>query len=151
MSTSFSARITRTPHLGARRLRVLATGGAVLAGLAVWVVAEAGLATDLRQPAFASGELPQPLGAPLVATTSAAGAVLGWLLLAALERLTPRARTVWTVIATVGLLVSLGGPLSGHGIGAANRLILVVMHLAVGAVVIPLLYRSSRPRAARGG
>jgi hypothetical protein len=44
------------------------------------------------------------------------------------------------------LILSLGGPLSGEGIGTANKLALVSMHLAAGAVLIPFLFRSARLR-----
>jgi hypothetical protein len=68
----------------------------------------------------------------------------GWALLALLERLT--ARTIWTVTA---LLASLGGPLSRSGITAANRAVLVLPHLAVGAVLIPALRSTAASRAGR--
>jgi hypothetical protein len=50
------------------------------------------------------------------------------------------------VVSTAVLILSLGGPLSGEGIATANKLALVSMHLAAGAVLIPLLYRSARLR-----
>jgi hypothetical protein len=62
---------------------------------------------------------------------------------AGLERLTPRARRVWLVVALVGLAVSLMPPLAGTGVGTANRIVLLLMHLAVAAVFISVLYRTS--------
>jgi hypothetical protein len=47
-------------------------------------------------------------------------------------------------------VLSLGTPLSGTGITAANRAVLVLMHLAVGGVLIPALYRTSPSRARKG-
>jgi hypothetical protein len=50
------------------------------------------------------------------------------------------------VVSTTVLILSLGAPLSGEGIDTANKLALVSMHLAAGAVLIPLLYRTARLR-----
>jgi hypothetical protein len=47
------------------------------------------------------------------------------------------------------LVASLGGPLSGSGITAANRAVLVLPHLAVGTVLIPALRRTAASRAGR--
>jgi hypothetical protein len=82
-----------------------------------------------------------------VVISAAAASLAGWGLLAVLERFTARARTVWTVIAALAMLVSLGAPLSGTGITGANRAWLALMHVAVGAVFIPLLARTSRSRS----
>ena len=70
----------------------------------------------------------------------------GWGFMAVLERLTARARRVWLVIAVAALVLSLGTPLAGVGVTLANRLVLMLMHLAVGSVLIPALYRSSPRR-----
>jgi len=40
-------------------------------------------------------------------------------------------------------------PLSGSGVSEANRIVLMLMHLAVGAIVIAVLYRTSPGRSAR--
>ncbi len=48
----------------------------------------------------------------------------------------------------IALALSLGTPLSGTGITAANRIALLLMHLTVGAVLISAFYRTS-PRPAR--
>jgi len=50
------------------------------------------------------------------------------------------------VIAVAALVLSLGTPLAGAGVTLANRLVLMLMHLAVGSVLIPALYRSSPRR-----
>ncbi|MBA3311525.1 MAG: hypothetical protein H0U28_15980, partial [Nocardioidaceae bacterium] len=60
-----------------------------------------------------------------------------------LERVVPRhARRVWTAAAVAVLVLSLGGPLSGAGITAAIKVWLAVMHLTVGATLIPLMMRT---------
>jgi hypothetical protein len=44
----------------------------------------------------------------------------------------------------VALLLSLVTPLAGTGVGTVNRVVLMLMHLAVGCMLIPALYQSSR-------
>ncbi|MFG2090287.1 MULTISPECIES: DUF6069 family protein [unclassified Spirillospora] len=51
---------------------------------------------------------------------------------------------IWTAVATACLLLSLSGPFTGHGVSTANWLGLVLLHLAVGAVVIPALAMTTR-------
>jgi hypothetical protein len=84
------------------------------------------------------------LGRCLLASTA------GWGLLVLLERLVTRAGRVWTVVAVIVLVVSLGAPLSASGITNANKGWLVAMHLAVGAALIPLLARTAPERPGRG-
>jgi hypothetical protein len=50
------------------------------------------------------------------------------------------------VLALVALAASLAMPLSGTGVGAANRAVLVLMHVGVAAVLIPVLHRTSPAR-----
>jgi drug/metabolite transporter (DMT)-like permease len=132
-----------------RRARALAVLGAALAALLVWAVASV-LVSHLRQPAFGGGQ-PQDLSAGVVAVAAVIGGLLAWAALALIERLSTNPRRVWSVAAPLALLVSLGGPLSGAGISGANRVALVLMHIAVAAVVIPSFYRSSPARNAAGG
>jgi hypothetical protein len=117
----------------------------VLAGLAVWGIATVAFGIDVRQPAFgASSQAPDMTAAPIVLAGVVSG-LAAWLVLALLERITRHARGVWRVFATVALVASLGGPLSGQGIGVASQLVLVLMHLLVGAALIVLLPRTSPP------
>lgn len=127
-----------------RRLRVKATAGAVGAALAVWAVARFVLGIEIASPEFGPDRPSKTVGAVHVAGTALVASAAGWGLLAALERFTARARTIWTVIATGVLVFSLGGPFGGQGITTANRLALLAMHLAVGAVLIPKL-RAGNP------
>lgn len=126
------------------RARLTAVVIAVLAPLAIWTVAEVVFHIHVRAPEGFGGDI----GAQNVILASAFLSLAGWGLLALLERLTARARSVWMTIAVATLLLSLVTPLSGTGITPANRAVLELMHLAVGAVLIPALYRTS-PRAGR--
>jgi Family of unknown function (DUF6069) len=75
---------------------------------------------------------------------STTAALLGWSVLALLERLTPLGQRIWLVLAVLVLAASLPfGPLSGTGVTATDRLVLVLMHLAVAAILITGFSRSS--------
>ena len=112
----------------------------MLAALAIWVVADQLLGANLL--VRSGGGSPQSVGAGTVVAASLLAALLGWVLLAVLERRTSRARAVWTGVALVVLLLSLSGPLTG-GTTPSTTATLVLMHLTVAAVLIPTLRRSS--------
>lgn len=73
-----------------------------------------------------------------------AASLAGWLLLALLERRTRHARLAWTIIALAALAASLALPLAATTASATVGLI--VMHLTVGAAVIPAIARTARAR-----
>jgi uncharacterized protein DUF6069 len=75
-------------------------------------------------------------------------AFAGWGLLAILERRTLNARKVWTVLAVITCITSLGSPLFS-GIGADAKLGLASLHLVVGATVILGLRRTALSAAER--
>lgn len=140
---------TPVSHISAtRRRRATAALAAVLAPAAIWLVAVPLVGVDL-QVAQPSGRAPAEITLPLVLVTALAASLAGWGLLALLERLTPRARTIWTATA-VALVVSFA-PLLGPGTPTASRIVLALMHLAVAAILIPalaaaqLLLRLDRP------
>lgn len=64
-----------------------------------------------------------------------------WALIEVVERRFHRPRRVWLATGIVALGISLSAPLSGHGVGTAQRITLVCMHLVVGAVLIVMLAR----------
>ncbi|MET7804573.1 DUF6069 family protein [Micromonospora chersina] len=136
---------TTTPAVTAarparRRDRALAVLAATAATLAVWAVAVPVAGVDL---AVRSGGTEQSVTAAAVGVSTLLAGLAGWALLALLERVTARARAVWTGAAGLVLLLSLLGPLGG-GVGAAATLTLVALHLAAAAVLVPLLRRTAR-------
>ena len=74
------------------------------------------------------------VGAVAVGVTAAVAGLLGWALLAFLQRATRRGRTAWAAIASVVLLLSLAGPLGAATVGAGAAL--AALHLTVGLVLI---------------
>ena len=117
-----------------------AAGGAAAAAIA-WAVEAPllGIRLTVRFGAMA----PQTVVAGQVVGAAAVAGLLGWLLLAALDRRAARVRTTWTAAALLVLAVSLAVPLAAATTTSA-AVGLVVLHLVVGAVVIPGLASTAR-------
>jgi hypothetical protein len=141
---------TTTKHESNTRLRVrrpiraraLGVVGAAVAALTVWTTAVPLLGVDLVvRP---GGGAAQPVGPGSVVVTSLIASLLGWALLALLEHRTSRARAraIWTAMALVAMLLSLGAPITA-GVTTAAAVTLTLMHLAVAAVLIAVLRLSS--------
>jgi predicted permease len=125
------------------RTRALAVASAAVANAALWVIEVPllGLHLDIR---FGSGAAQTiALGFVIGATLSAS--LVGWALLAVLERRTASARTIWTAVAAVALIASLSLPLYA-GIAGSTKVGLAAMHLAAAAILIPTLRATSAPR-----
>ncbi len=135
----------RDPKAG--RTRALVAAGGALAAAAAWIVEVPvlGIGLSIR---FGGGHQPggshiQTIGAAQVIGVSLAAALLGWLLLTIIEKRTPHARRAWTGLALTALAASLALPLIAATTIAATAG-LIVLHVAVAAVVIPGLARTSR-------
>lgn len=106
----------------------------------IWLVAVPIIGLRLRVP----GRVGQPtleIGLPPVFVVALFASLAGWGLLALLERLTRRARGVWSVLALAVLLLSFA-MLTGPGIAPVTRLVLGLMHVAVATVLIPSLWKA---------
>jgi hypothetical protein len=126
------------------RTRAISVGGAVIVAVAVWVVAVPLLGLHLM--VRFGNAAPESVGVDFVVGASFIGSLLGWGLLAILERRTAHARTIWTVVAIAVLLVSLSLPLIA-GTTASTKVALAMMHIAVAAVLIPALRGGSATRS----
>jgi hypothetical protein len=122
-------------------LRALTVLAAIVATLVIWAVETLLLGIDLRARPV-PGAAPVVVGPAAIAFGTLLAGLVAWGLLAALERLTSRVRTVWVIVAVVALLISLAGPLGG-GVTAMAAVGLACMHLAAAAILIPLLPRSA--------
>jgi Family of unknown function (DUF6069) len=120
------------------RTRTLAVGGAVLAAVLLGLAAAA-LDVELKVDMH-NGQPPMVIGLPLIAAFSLTFSLLGWGALALLERFTERAGTVWTWLAVLMLLVSFA-PIFSAEAAPSTKTVLTLMHIAVAAVLIPLLRR----------
>lgn len=126
--TTTTAQPTRT-SLSRNAITVI---GAAVGALALWLVEIRLIGVDL---AVRTGDVVQPVtGVSVVATALVAGlaaTLSAWLL----TRLAPRrCRTVWTVLASAVLLVSLLGPLGATSPAAVVSL--VALHLLVGLALL---------------
>ncbi|GIH17926.1 DUF6069 family protein [Rugosimonospora africana] len=127
-----------TRPAAARGARPLAVAATVAATLAVWAVADplAGVRLAVR-----SGDSTRIVGPASVAVVGLVVGLAAWGLLALLERVSRRARGIWTGIALAVFVVSLAGPLGGATTAATVSL--ACLHLAAAAVLIPLLARTA--------
>ncbi|NUW33093.1 hypothetical protein HTZ77_16870 [Nonomuraea sp. SMC257] len=117
--------------------RALTVIGTAAAALAVWALAVpvAGVTLTVR-----TGGGTQTVEAVPVVVVSLLAGLAGWALLALLERRAARPRRSWTITALVVCVLSLAGPLTS-AVGAAATLVLLALHLVVGAVLITWLAR----------
>ena len=118
---------------------VTAVLGATAAAVAIWVVAT--LAGADLTVSFGPGQPIQKVTVVNVVVAALVGSLAGWGLLALLRRFAANARAIWTVIAIIFALLSLGGPLSTIS-SASTKAWLVAMHLAVATVTIVGLRRT---------
>jgi hypothetical protein len=140
-STTMDARAVPDAKHG--RGRALCAAAGVLAAALAWTVEVPLLGIHLNFR-FGAGHI-QTIAAGQVIGVTAAAALLGWLLLAVLDRRTPHARSLWTIIALVALVTSLALPLAAATTTAAAAG-LIIMHLTVGAAVIPAMAHTARTR-----
>ncbi len=138
-----SASVSAVTRIKQGRTRALWAAGGALAAALVWVVEVPLLGIHLNFR-FGAGHL-QTISIGQVIGVTVAASLLGWLLLAFLERRTPKARILWTTIALTALAASLALPLAVATTSSAVAG-LIVMHVTVGAVVIPAMARTARTR-----
>lgn len=132
---------TAAPPVKASRARALCVVGAALAAALAWNVEVRALLIHLTFR-FGAGQA-QTVAIGEVIGVTVAASLLGWLLLALLERRTPRARLLWTTIALTALAASLALPLTAATTSSAVAG-LIALHMTVGVVVIPVMARTAR-------
>lgn len=137
---------TTDPKIRARR-RLTTAVTAVVAACLVWAVGTAVLGHSLTVPQT-GGRDPMAVTLPMVLFVSAAASLLGWGLLAVLERRSMRGTRIWVGIAAAVVVVSLA-PLLAPDIATGTRIVLALLHLVVGAVLIPGMQHTSAAAAAR--
>lgn len=127
---------------GTARPRLLTVAVAAVVCALVWLVATAALDVDVTAT---TGSSETTVGLLSVLIATAVSGLLGWGLLALLERKTSSPRKVFVVIAVLVLVLSMfAGPLGGVTTGATVTL--VVLHVAAAAVLIPGLARTVQQR-----
>ena len=122
------ARVAAAPRIGARRALVVV--GTAVAALAVWALEDPIGGVDL---AVRSGGSVRHVGAGAVVGTALVVALVGWALLARLERRAKRPHRTWAIIASIVFSISLLGPTGG--VDAGSQLGLAALHIVVAAAV----------------
>jgi hypothetical protein len=131
------------PDIKQGRTRALCTAAGALAAALAWIVEVPLLGIHLNFR-FGTGHI-QTIAIGQVIGVTVAASLLGWLLLALLQRRTPYARLLWTTIALAVLAASLALPLAVATTTSAAAG-LIAMHLTVGAAVIPAMAHTARTR-----
>jgi hypothetical protein len=124
--------IRRGPSWPASRRagRAITVAAATTSALLLWSIDNwSGIALTVRQ-----GETVQSIGPAAVVIAALVAGAAAWTLLAVLERTVRHPARTYRIIASVVLLLSLAGPLTGTDLG--TRLALLGMHLTVGAALI---------------
>ncbi|MDH6115488.1 hypothetical protein P3T36_006570 [Kitasatospora sp. MAP12-15] len=139
------SRTPRPPKTAGWAVRPAAIGIGLLANLAYVLVLTDIAGYDLRTPAV-FGQPAQSILISLVIASSVVPPLLGWGLLELLERRAPRRATaIW---ATLAVLVLVGGlPYNGAGVTPSDQLLLALLHLIIGAAVIPAFVITSLRRS----
>jgi hypothetical protein len=122
-----------TTKITARRTgRAITVAGGAAGALLLWAVNDpwAGIDLTVRQ-----GDATQHIGPVVVAAAALVAGLAAWGLLALLERTVRRPARTFRIVALIVLVLSLVGPL-GSGVGTSSRLVLLGMHLTVGAALI---------------
>ncbi|GIF40238.1 DUF6069 family protein [Actinoplanes xinjiangensis] len=110
--------------------RATTVAAATTSALLLWIVDRwGGIALTVRQ-----GDTVHPIDPAAVVIAALLAGAAAWALLALLERTVRRPARTYRIIASVVLLLSLAGPLTGTDLG--TRLALLGMHLTVGAALI---------------
>jgi hypothetical protein len=122
-----------------RRTRALAIAAAAGATFTVWTIADPVAGAHL---AVDTGSGPTTVTPIAVVLSTVVAGLAAWAVLALAERLVRRAAEVWSWIAGAVLLISLLGPI-GSAVGTGATVALVAMHMAAGAVLIPIMAHSS--------
>lgn len=138
---------TSTRQAGPSLLRYAsAVSGAVLVTALLWAAAQS-LGVELRVDTR-NGQPPQVVGLPIALGSTLVVSLLASAARKSLGRWTDRASTVWTRLAVTVLLVSLA-PMAYVQASGSAKATLALMHLAVAAVLVPLLASGSgdRPHA----
>jgi len=143
LTTSTNTSASGVPDIRQGRARALGAAGGALAAALAWTVEVPLLGIHLNFR-FGTGHI-QTIAAGQVIGVTVAAALLGWLLLALLERRTPHARLLWTTIALAALAASLALPAAVATTTSAVAG-LIAMHLTVGAAVIPAMAHTARTR-----
>jgi len=140
-ATVATPQAARTATTHPRRTRGLAVVASAVATGTIYVAARA-LGTDFTLTDPGKTEAHQ-LILPEIVVFTLVFALLGWGVLALLERYARRARTIWTALAGAVLLLSFV-PIALEQATGDTKILLAVIHVAVAAVLVPVFRQARR-------
>ena len=120
--------------IGMGRTRIITVVAATAGALLLWAVNDPWAGIDL---AVRQGGATQRIGPVAVAAAALIAGLAAWAVLALLERTAGRPTRTYRIIASIVLVLSLAGPAGGAGL--SSKLVLLAMHLTVGAALIIVL------------
>ena len=126
------AHIAVSPSTARRTGRAVTVAGGTAGALLLWVVNDPWGGIDL---AVRQNGAVQHIGPIAVGVSSLLAGLAAWGLLALLERNAARPARTFRLIASAVLLLSVAAPLV-NGVGLSSRLVLLAVHLTVGAALI---------------
>lgn len=141
----------RSARRGNAALRLGGLLGAAAAVAAVWLIARYAANVHLHSPAFGDTQRPATVPVGLALAVAVLAGLAGWGVAELLARRAARPRRTWLAISLAVVVLSLSGPLTGHGVTTGDRIALVCMHLAVAVVLVPMIALSLAPRAGDRG
>jgi hypothetical protein len=109
---------------------------AVAAATVTWLVLTNLANITLRVPGYGSGPSTSALSLGQVMITTLVAGLLGWGVLATLERFSRNAHRLWLRLAPLAAVASLLLPLTAPALTGTERLSLVVFHVVVASVLI---------------
>jgi hypothetical protein len=124
-------------------LRASGVAAALIATSVWWLVAQA-LNVSLRVNLH-DGRPAQQFGLLFLLGFALGFSILGWLVLAVLDRRTRRSVAIWTTLG-IGLLVVSFVPIAIAGASSGSKVILSCIHLSVAAALLTFMRRSSAHR-----
>lgn len=124
---------------GNAALRLGGLFGAATAVAVVWLVARYAADMQLRSPAFDDTQQPSTVSLGLAVGVAVLAGLASWGLAGLLARRAVRPRRTWLATSVSVLVLSLSGPLSGHGVTAGDRVALLGLHVAIAAVLVPMI------------
>ncbi|MGQ4732781.1 MULTISPECIES: DUF6069 family protein [Streptomyces] len=141
MSSGTRAAQSSTATTSPVRLRAIAVVGGTVAALVVWGIGKAsGAELEVIQT---KGDPAMEVGFAAVTAAALFTSLIGWGVLALLEKFAPaKSVLIWTVLASAVAVLSIFPVLSAEA-SDGTKAVLPLVHLAVAAVVIPLMRRSA--------
>ena len=125
-------------RLSGRQTRAMAIVAAIVVNVIILV---AGRLVNGEFPVATVGSDDRTIGFGQVIVMTGVTGLIAWGLLAVLERITSRAKTIWTVIAVIVVVLSILGPIDG-GVDTASKVVLALMHVGAAATIVPLMRRT---------